>query len=240
VVFATKIPLPILILLGWAVLRRPRRPTYDELFLLLPAAIFFFLASRSVYQSGLRNIYAILPLLAIYSGRVLCLRFPQAIQVSSPGNRARILAAAICVWLGLIALKVHPHHISYYNALVGGPSGGIWASVGSTDLNWGQGWILLRRTMEQEGIDEIYLGSPGRFRPSVYGVAARRIRFDAFKHPEQLPPGVYAVSTTYVRRFDWLKAKKPFARVGNVLWLYRLDGSAAGGRPADASSVGRE
>jgi hypothetical protein len=38
-VLVTKLPLPVLILLAWACLRRPRRPSYDEAFLLLPAAL---------------------------------------------------------------------------------------------------------------------------------------------------------------------------------------------------------
>jgi hypothetical protein len=233
VVFFSKVPLPFLLLAGWALLRRPRRPSYDEWFLLLPAAIFFFLASRSVYQSGLRNIYPVIPLLAIYSGRVLSGRFQGAEKAASLRRGARIFAAAIPVWLGLISINVHPHHLSYYNALVGGPGGGIWASQGSADLDWGQGLVGLREEMARLGIEEVFLASPTRTRPSMYGISAKRAAFGDFHRPEELEPGVYAISTTYVRRFDWLREREPLARVGNVLWLYRI------GAPSDRSTPSR-
>jgi hypothetical protein len=206
------------------------------------------MASRSAYQSGLRNVYPILPLLAIYTGRVLCAKFPHVPKVpreagadkislevpleagadkislaaQASGRRARVAAAALGLWLALIALTVHPHYLSYYNALVGGPTGGIRAAVGSVDLDWGQGLVGLRREMEARGIREIVLASPGTTDPAIYGIHARRIYGDDLRHPERLPAGVYAVSTTYVRGRVWLRRMEPFARVGNVLWLYRI------------------
>ncbi len=219
-VVMAKVPLPALILFGWAIFRRPRKPGYDEWFLLVPAAILFFLASRSVYQSGLRNIYPLIPLLAIYAGRILRPPVPPARDVG-PGTGTRV-AATFGVWLALIAFSVHPYHLSYYNALVGGPRGGIWAAVGSPDLDWGQGLVGLGKTMEKLGLEEVYLATPGQARASFYGARVRRVRFDVFEHPEDLEPGVYAVSTTYVRRLSWLRKIEPIGRVGNVLWLYRL------------------
>ncbi len=221
-VLAAKTPLPVLILTGWAFLRRPRRPSYHEWFLVLPAGVFLLLASRSAYQSGLRNVYPILPLLAIYTGRILCERFPHVERTERPGPRTRIAAAALALWLALIALATHPHHLSYFNTLVGGPAGGIRASVGSADLDWGQGLVGLARLMKEQGIREIVLASPGTTDPALYGIHARRIYANDLKYPERLAPRVYAVSTTYVRGREWLRAKEPFARVGNVLWLYRL------------------
>jgi hypothetical protein len=229
VVLVTKLPLPVLILLAWASLRRPRRPSYDEAFLLLPAALFFLLASASAYQSGLRNLTPILPLLAVYTGRVL--EAVPSRMAAAPGIFRKSLPAGIGVWLGLVALHVHPYHLSYYNALVGGPDGGIRVSVGSTDLDWGQGLIGLRTALARLGEREVFLGSPGRVRPEIYGVRARRIGFEALRRPERLVPGLYAVSTTYVRRLQWLQARSPLARVGNVLWIYRIgEGTSDGAR----------
>jgi hypothetical protein len=134
-------------------------------------------------------------------------------------------------WLALVTLHVHPYHLSYYNALVGGPDGGIRVSVGSTDLDWGQGLIGLRTALARLGEREVFLGSPGRVRPEIYGVRARRIGFEALRRPERLVPGLYAVSTTYVRRLQWLQARSPLARVGNVLWIYRIgEGTSDGAR----------
>lgn len=222
-VVMAKVPLPALILFGWAIIRRPRKPGYDEWFLLVPAAILFFLASRSVYQSGLRNIYPLIPLLAIYAGRILRAPLPP-VRDAAPGagTRTAAVAATFCVWLALIAFSVHPHHLSYYNALVGGPRGGIWAALGSPDLDWGQGLVGLGRTMAKLGVKEVYLASPGQARASFYGARVRRVRFAVFEHPDDIEPGVYAVSTTYVRRLEWLRKIEPIGRVGNVLWLYRL------------------
>ena len=221
-VLAAKTPLPVLILTGWAFLRRPRRPSYHEWFLVLPAGVFLVLASQSAYQSGLRNVYPILPLLAIYSGRLLCGKFPHTDQSAAPGPRSRMAAAALALWLALIAVATRPHYLSYYNALVGGPTGGIRAAVGSVDLDWGQGLVGLKREMDARGIREIVLASPGTTDPAIYGIRARRIYRDGLNHPERLAPGVYAVSTTYMRGRPWLRGMEPFARVGNVLWLYRL------------------
>lgn len=222
VVLATKTPLPVLTLLAWAFLRRPRRPSYHEWFVVLPAGVFLLLASRSAYQSGLRNVYPLVPLLAIYSGRVLCARFPHVDEAPAPGVRSKIAAAALGVWLALISLRVQPDYLSYYNALVGGPDGGIRASVGSVDLDWGQGLVRLKHLMDARGIEEVFLASPGTVDPSIYGIRCRRLWYKDLGDPSQLAPGVYAMSTTYVRKLDWLQARQPFARVGNVLWLYQI------------------
>jgi hypothetical protein len=220
-VLGAKTPLPVLVLAAWAFLRRPRRPSYHEWFLVLPAGVFLLLASRSSYQSGLRNIYPIVPLLAIYTGRILCEKFPHVDATRSPGPRSQIAAAALAFWLALIAFTTYPHYLSYYNTLVGGPMGEIRASVGSV-TGMGQGLVGLKRVMEEQGIREIILASPSTTNPAIYGIRAHRIYDTDLKHPERLAPGVYAMSTIYVRKREWLRRREPFARVGNVLWLYRL------------------
>jgi 4-amino-4-deoxy-L-arabinose transferase-like glycosyltransferase len=218
-----KTPLPVMILLGWAFLRRPRRPSYHEWFLLLPAGVFLLFSSRSVYQSGLRNIYPLIPLLSIYTGRILCERFTHVEETVSPGPRAKLLAAALCGWLALITVRTQPHHISYFNAFVGGSDHGFRYAVGSVDVDWGQGLVGVAKELAARKIDRVTLAASSTTDPAIYGIRARRLRFDDIRDPRDLSPGVYVISTTYVAKLDWLARREPFAKVGNVMWLYRID-----------------
>ena len=62
-----------------------------------------------------------------------------------------------------------PWHLSFYNALAGGPARGQWI-VNDSNVDWGQGLIALRDELHRRGIGRIHLTYHGTTDPSVYGL----------------------------------------------------------------------
>jgi len=77
-------------------------------------------------------------------------------------------ATVLLVVLGIEYASVAPRHLTFVNALVGGPSNSWWVT---SDGDEGQGLIDLRRWMRRRGVPEITLLYFGTVDPSVYGIA---------------------------------------------------------------------
>jgi hypothetical protein len=128
-----KVPLGTLALLAlaaWlAVTGRVRAPG-AEAYLLVPVAFLLaYLSFAFELQIGLRYLLPAFPFLFVFAGRVGAWRPP----ASGLGALACLLAA----WTAWSSLSVHPHYISYFNELIGGPRNGYRWLIGS-NLDWGQ------------------------------------------------------------------------------------------------------
>ena len=138
-VFLTRVPLAVGILggLGAVYATRavadPERPARRALFAVLAVAalVLVFALNGSPYYAGLDGFALVVPMLAVLSGvgtaalwSALHAVWPRALRVPA-GLGA---SAVVALLLGTVALElalVHPSEPMYYNALVGGPSGGI-------------------------------------------------------------------------------------------------------------------
>ena len=121
--WAVKTPLGFLALFAWAVARPRPIPRAgaesgpdDEWHLWLPALVLLGLvSSQTGFNHHVRYILPALPFLAILTGR-LALRI-------TPGSRGRVLPlTAMLAWGVASTLSVHPHELSYFNELAGGPA----------------------------------------------------------------------------------------------------------------------
>jgi len=230
ILLATKTPVPILLLAAWVaarVVRTRGRGSGDALlFLLAPAAALLAVSSfGSEKQIGLRMVLPALPLGWCFIAVVLAGAPPQRLR-----DRAAGLAIAA---VALVSLAVHPNYLSYYNALVGGPSRGDRVAVQS-NYDWGQDLIALREQVELHGGGPIQLLYFGRVDPAIYGIdysvpVGARVR-----------PGLLAVSATLEGRgyalydhgrlvhfprpleVDAARLGEPIATAGHSIRLYRV------------------
>jgi hypothetical protein len=101
-------------------------------------------------------------------------------------------AAKWCATLGLLGMgyavgSIHPHELSYFNELAGGPIGGR-KFLADSNLDWGQGAKSLARLQrarpEFRDLTVFYFGDTD---PGHYGVEGLRIVFDANHVPAGLP-----------------------------------------------------
>jgi hypothetical protein len=169
VALAIKWPLAFLALLGlraWSRRGRPRR--LDGIALLVPAALFLLAGMTLVkLNAGIRYMFPLLPLLAIWLGATL--RLPPRRAADAATMRIASWAAALVVVLAIESAVAAPYWLSSFNLLVGGPGRGD-NIVNDSNVDWGQGLIALRDEMRHRGIARVHLAALGTTDPAVYGI----------------------------------------------------------------------
>jgi 4-amino-4-deoxy-L-arabinose transferase-like glycosyltransferase len=206
---AVKMPIGTWLLLLGSILAAACAPSarggrMDEALLLLPGL--GFLATMSLLTGidlGVRYVLPVLPFIFIYAGRLGRLFEP-------PGRRRPLLAAAIALALGWVAVsstRVWPGYIAYFNEAAGGPEGGYRHLIDS-NLDWGQDLLEARRWLDrhpQPG--PVHLAYFGAVDPHLAGIDFRlpprdpRTIRDGSLLPEErrgLEPGLYMVSANFV------------------------------------------
>jgi hypothetical protein len=231
--FLIKTPLPLLLLggLGLWVWWRDRgvAPRQELVFLLLPPLLLAATFLWGGKDIGLRYLLPVYPFLCLLAGRAL----------PCPGAAWRkYLLVGLCAWYAVGTLRIHPHHLSYFNELVGGPTNGYHYLVDS-NLDWGQDLKGLKQYMDRQGIERIKLSYFGTVDPALYG-----LQYDwlpSFVLP--VPPGIQAampatgliaISATNLvgvylggyghgtELFAYLRRYAPIARIGYSIFVYRI------------------
>jgi len=241
VAFAVKTPLIILILLLVATIvllwRKDSRKT--AVFLLIPPVFYFLFSLTSGLNIGYRHLLPMLPfLLVLISG--LAEKQKDESQPSSLIIQPSILWFSIAILI-CITLWIHPHYLSYFNVLAGGPNGGRDILVDS-NVDWGQDLLRLRQWQVENGVDNLKLGYFGTADPAVYGLEYEHM--PGFPQPEfylgmwdnppfnpAAPgPGVYAISVSSLWEshseskdvYSWFREQEPDAQIGYSILIYEV------------------
>ncbi len=186
VAFAVKAALGFLfVLLSALVLLLARRRVADFPLagLLVAAACVFLPVIGTSYNIGVRHVLPAVPLLAIAAAVVLA-------RALRPGAAVAILAIGASLQLAE-TLRVHPHELSFFNALAGGPGRGAeW--LNDSNLDWGQDLDRLCAELTARGWEKgatiAYFGGGD---PTASCPLARLYAPGA----TPLSPGIYAVSS---------------------------------------------
>jgi hypothetical protein len=105
-------------------------------------------------------------------------------------------------WVGLAGqalavASIHPHELTYFNALAGGPIGGRHV-LADSNLDWGQGLKSLARLQrDRPELRDLTLYDFGDTDPARYGVAGTCHVIDASDDHPGLPT-TFAASTRFV------------------------------------------
>lgn len=220
VAFLIKTPIPLLLLLFAAGLLSLKRKAdlREEYFLLVPMALFFVSSMFSSIDIGYRNILPMLPFVYVYVGKV---------AASAAARSARVALLLLCAWYAIGTVVVAPHYLAYFNELIGGPDNGYRYLVDS-NLDWGQDLENLKKYLDAQGIQEVYLSYFGTADPAYYGIRYRPL--------PNAPPGsedataYYAISATNLQNVyaqegatrHWLADFDPIDRIGYSIFVYRL------------------
>ncbi len=216
-----------------ALARHPEARREATLFL-LPPAVLFLASMGASYNIGIRHLLPVYPFLAMAAAGAL----------SRAKWRGRVsvakLAAILLVVLPLVSaaelLRIHPHEMSYFNPLVGGPEGGR-RILSDSNTDWGLDLRRLADELQRRGVADptvVYFGGDDVFfRVGVPEFAAdpvvrgRIVAISAFA--EALGPEFYAyhaapaVSGALERlRRDLARTGRPVGRVGYSIHLYEL------------------
>ncbi len=123
-------------------------------------------------------------------------------------TRARPWAAAGILALGAahvaVAASNRPHHLAFFNSLVGGPAQG-WRYLVDSSLDWGQDLAGLARWLRTAAPGEpAYVAYFGAGDPAYEGIRATLLpglpNVGEPKPARALGPGVYAVSATLLQQ----------------------------------------
>jgi hypothetical protein len=228
VAFLLKTPLPVLFLLGAALVatmtavwtRRKRLAGGDGIdlaALLLPPVGFFGIALTTDVNLGYRHILPVLPFLYVFIGAGLGGLVARLSQPSPAPTQARTrLAGGVTLALtGLLiaaSMWIYPHYLAYFNVLAGGPDNG-WRALVDSNLDWGQDLQALGPWMADSGVDRVWLSYFGEARPDYYGFAYDGL--DSFPPrlmnpaarpfvPSDPAPGWYAISATNLQGVHFL------------------------------------
>ena len=178
---AWKLPLGLLLLAPLGLLRR--RPSADDLALLVPPA--FFLAYFSLafnFQLGLRYVLPVLPFLAL-----LVARLPTPLVLAAAG------------WSLLSGLTWWPWGLSYFNERLTDRSQ-AWRHLADSNLDWGHTGHAVQAWKERhpEGLSDPEVPAAGDLLLSanaLTGVLGDPARFACFR--EQLPPDEHLAYAHY-------------------------------------------
>ena len=249
VAFVLKTPLGALLLMGFGLLGlRRRRRGWDpgeRWFLLLFPAAYFGYALLSSINLGQRYLLPVYPFLFVLAGGSVLLA------------RSRSLVQRALFWGALVgfaasAQAIHPHHLAYFNELVGGPLGGI-RYLGDSNLDWGQDLGRLPRWMDEHGVRHVKLGYFGTALPEYYGFSFEWLPSVGFLNDQPgtrlVREGDYlAVSATCLQGFyfqdmdtyRFLDRFEPIGHLGYSIYLYHIvPERLREGLPASASRWGR-
>lgn len=228
---AVKWPLGTWILVVGAVaahghqLRKGRRISLGEwLCLGSGMAILVVVSSQSGFSMHFRYVLPFFPFAFVLMS--------SAFNVS---NRAWI-AATWAAFAASVAssLAIHPHGLSYFNELAGGPKNGH-AHLVHSSIDWGQDLLEFREWIRKRNLDrEITLASTGPTPHALLGVVSGspphfRWQNDATLDRSSGPtPGWHAVSATCLRepRYAYFLEFEPVARVGYSINIYHLESEA--------------
>ncbi len=232
VAFAVKTPLATLFGLTAATWLLTRRPTWDDLFILLPPLLFFLIATTVRLNLGYRHLLPMLPFLALHIGRLVHLPSYRGINLSI------YLSVAVALWLAISTLSIYPHFLAAFNPIGGGPSNG-WRVLVDSNIDWGQDLKGLASWMERENVERVKLSWFGSARPEAYGIAHDLLPGvpygfvdwqDPPFDPQQPEPGVYAISVSNLvgvalpdhDLYAWFSEREPSTKIGYSVFIYRV------------------
>ena len=235
VAFATKTPIPTLILLIWAMIALLKMPATRRkaLFLLLPALSYFLISMGSALNIGYRHLLPILPLLYLLIAGI----------IPTIHNRwQKLLAILLLGGLLSATLQIHPHYLSSFNQLAGGAENAGNILIDS-NVDWGQDLIRLQQWATEKDVTNLKLGYFGSADPAYYlsysplpGLTHHHsLWWDVPFNRRNPEPGTYAISVSNLYGeipleilaeksvYAAFRARQPDHRIGNSIFIYQID-----------------
>lgn len=246
---AVKVPLGVWALVAWGIVLTLRgHPSsarwQDELTLWVPAlTVLILVSSQTGFNHHMRYVLPLFPFVVVSTSKVGYFLRP-----------ARWKAGlAVVAFLGaavVSSLWVHPHYLSYFNELAGGPDNGHNHLLNS-NIDWGQDLLFLKDWLDEHpeakpvGLAYFNLVDPRiagvEFTLPPYGPAAGLPDDEETGLRLGPQPGYYAVSVNYLHGFsfptpdgkggrvgppghayEYFQHFRPIAKAGYSIFIYRV------------------
>lgn len=173
-------------------------------------------SSQTGFNRHLRYVLPIFPFAFIWMSKVA-----QAFEFGH-WKTATVVVLAVCSSVGS-SLWAYPHSLSYFNEMVGGPTGG-YAHLGcveaDSNLDWGQDLLYLKRWLDRHPqARPIGLAFNGSYDASIAGI-------DYTPPPTEPYPGWHALSVNEIRsrtrEYGYFLQFEPVASAGYSIYIYHI------------------
>lgn len=229
VLFLVKTPVIALGLIlygGFMLSRQSVIGVKDRLILVFPLIALLVLVLLNTASIGYRHVLPLVPYLLVFAGGAASYSVVQWIK--NPTRRMLRIGVVITIF-GVYAASVlwqHPHYLSFFNGLIGGPGNGHRYAVDS-NLDWGQDLLMLKHYRETQGDEAyglLYFGPTSL--PAAYGVTS-----DPYRVEDHLHRPVLVVSASVLRGIGMrnlfpllepLRNRPPDEWITPALMLYRV------------------
>jgi len=148
-----------------------------------------------------------------------------------------VLVTMLVFWQAISVVSVYPYFLAYFNELVGGPKYGYQYVVDS-NLDWGQDLKRLKKWVEENKVEKIYVDYFGGGDAKYYLKEKFRPWWGTRDPKELEKPGYLAVSATFLQGgrgkpvpgfnqpfgyYLWLDKYKPVAQIGYSIFVYHIE-----------------
>jgi hypothetical protein len=244
VAFAVKSTIAFLVVTVLAVgafLRRPGQYREEGRLFLLPLAVLLLASVGSAYNIGIRHVLPVYPLLAL-AGAAVFSRVSEPAEAALPRRATALLLSLLPLLSAYEIARIHPHELSYFNAIAGGPERGRFI-VSDSNVDWGLDLKRLARELKRRRIADatiVYFGGDDvLYRTGVPDFAAdprirgRLVALSAFQlavGPEfHEYHGEEAIAAALRRLRSEVEARgRPAGRIGYSMYLFELPSRNAG------------
>ena len=251
VALVTKTPMLTLVLFLLAVilLLVNRKTRANIVFLLVPVVLYYAVSMLSALNLGYRHLLPLLPFVYMCIGglvsrpvRSWTWRFfaRNSEETSRVSIAPVVLVSLLIINLLLITVWIHPHYLSYFNVIAGGPVNGHRILIDS-NIDWGQDLLRLEHWMADHDVDRVNLGWFGTADPEYYGIEfepmpgfPRQPFISQWTNPPFNPsapePGIYAISASSLWElplaqknvYPWFREREPDHLVGYSILIYEV------------------
>jgi len=210
---------------------RDRKARGEAPLLLLPVGVLFLASIGTSYNIGIRHMLPVYPFLALAGAGMLA-----RARDGPRGRAAFLLAAALPIVSAVELARIHPHELSYFNPLAGGPERGK-RILSDSNVDWGLDLKRLAAEVRRRGErgptvayfggdDPLYrMGIPDFLaEPAVRGRLVAISAFYVAEGPAYLRyHGAHDVAAALERLLAEIAARgRPAGRVGHSIELFEL------------------
>lgn len=205
---------------------------FPEFAMLAFIVIYWTVSIKGSLNIGVRHLLPVFPFTIILAGAMTVK------LLKEPYLKIKyIILIVLIFWQAFSVVSVYPHFLAYFDELVGGSANG-YKYVVDSNLDWGQDLKRLKKWVEENKIDKIYVDYFGGGDAKYY-LKEKYVPWWGTRNPQELPEGSYlAVSATLLQGgrgkkipglegpegyYLWLNKYQPVAKIGYSIFVYRID-----------------
>lgn len=195
--------------------------------------IYWITSIKSNLNIGVRHLLPVFPFTIILTAKGVILW----LENSKFKKISLAIFILLIFWQVVSILKIFPHFLAYANELVGGPDK-LYLYTVNSNLDWGQDLRRLKKWVNENKIEKIYLDYFGGGNPNYY-LEEKYERWWGQRNPKEITKGSFlAVSATALqggrglpaKGFDqewgyycWLNNYSPIAKIGYSIFVFKID-----------------